>query len=401
MRKEQQIHSILSYLYQLRTLTAKQIYQMVFQKENTSMEWCQRQLNNLVKQGYLEKVGYYVDESYYFLKKKATDYLKENGLIELNQTLSYPQILPPYQIKIDKARVNHQLALNSFVAEVMELGVSFSYSDEKFNGSYFSVIRPDGLLIMNDTYYFLEMDMGTENAGRLRQKWDSYAKFARSKEYYTLGKKVVVLFILKQQRMKQRVELLRELMTKYLSAIISPNFNLYIDNQDPLIERINPNKDDELVSLFTKKNFLITPGIFPNREMGDIQFHYYIYRLNEKHILAKENDFFMEFLVDDYTCNNIYVYQKIKSLSKLLLQYENIRKRKFHYLVIVDSIMQAKHICMQIGYIPDNLYFTTKQRLREYTFYSAIFQIHGNMLYHFAQDNINIKILEQIVDKIG
>lgn len=64
---------------------------------------------------------------------------------------------------MDEKIVNHQLSLNEFVLRFRDnYSFPFSYYDEKYVSQIFSDMRPDGLLKINDNYYFLEMDMCSE-----------------------------------------------------------------------------------------------------------------------------------------------------------------------------------------------------------------------------------------------
>ena len=133
------------------------------------------------------------------------------------------------------------MALNQFELAFEERAageIAFTYQDEKFLDLY-TVIRPDGLIQLNQIDLFLEMDMATEKSDALLSKWNHYREFLKSREYRYKDRKTIVLFILNAVQMaeQRRQTVLSTLQTGLLDALDSC-FEIYVDTPENLLDLI-------------------------------------------------------------------------------------------------------------------------------------------------------------------
>jgi hypothetical protein len=69
------------------------------------------------------------------------------------------------------------------------------------------------------------------------------------------------------------------------------------------------------------------------------------------------------------------------------------------YLVITRNIHEAYELIKQTNSYSSGIYFTTMERLRDFTFNTALFSIAENgILYHFDDGDIRVKREENYIN---
>lgn len=362
-------HNILSKIYNLRALSFNQIKTYIF--ENQSERYCQKIVNELVKDNLLEKNGHTLDNSYYYLTRKGMTYLKKNSIIMIGGGLWYDadNVKTPAQLKI--STLDHQLELNSFILEFEKRyaneGIKY-YSEFTMNLYFSDIIRPDSIIETDDTIYFLEMDMNTERKTRLMQKWESYRRYLISPLFKDFGKKVKVFFILgsKIQNTATRERNLRQFILDNLEDIINPYFNLYIDTQDGLFDYLEKEKNTpaNIKTSFQWKGFKCEKARFSEESISKYYYKDYIFKTDKDGSIVKESNSLMEFIVDDYTDKSLLVIKNIKAYPTFNTMFKKLRKREIKYLVIIDDIKEAVQMCELAGTYSDNIYFICMNDLK-------------------------------------
>jgi len=320
-------HIILSLLYHYRCLSLDQIYKQVFEREHLSIKTCLNTLSSLQNQEkMIVKVGYYKEDSYYIISSSGINFLKKYGIFGINPLdwngVEFKKLLSTSKIVLKESKVKHQISLNQFVMEFVSQYPNYldEYYDEKDISTFISNIMPDGLIKSGNTLYFLEADMNTERKSRLIKKWDSYRNFIHSESFYnSMTYDIKVLFILDNiSRKSSRKNQLMEYIDTNLRSEISYKFNIYIGKSDELLDILGKELNDNKINIaneFQKKGFNVSKGVFNYPEMSDISFDNYIFK-SEENQLVSENGIIMDFVVDDYTDENMYVYKKVQLLSE-------------------------------------------------------------------------------------
>ena len=175
-------------IYDFRGLSLSQIYELHYMKSIkneqgvVSDNYCRKKMSAFVSAGFLEKVSNGVLELY-FLTSPGIDFIKSRFDLPANIYDPKKQVVKrgyyrASELKIAPKFLNHQYHLNQFMIKFknMELDIPYRYYDEK-HISTFRGIRPDGLLNMLDTDFFIEIDMSTESQKQLSEKWDNYRHF--------------------------------------------------------------------------------------------------------------------------------------------------------------------------------------------------------------------------------
>ena len=80
-------HQILSYIYQLRTLSFHQIFHYLFLPDGCSESYCSKLLKTLVSTGLITKQGFYKTDCYYFITTKGISCLKTMGSFLLEKKI--------------------------------------------------------------------------------------------------------------------------------------------------------------------------------------------------------------------------------------------------------------------------------------------------------------------------
>lgn len=80
-------HQILSYIYQLRTLSFHQIFHYLFLPDGCSESYCSKLLKTLVSTGLITKQGFYKTDCYYFITTKGISCLKNYGILSFGKKI--------------------------------------------------------------------------------------------------------------------------------------------------------------------------------------------------------------------------------------------------------------------------------------------------------------------------
>lgn len=394
---ENQKQIILSHLYQMRSLSYEEILEFFFRIKGCSKTYADKILQIMKDEKLLQKHKIAKGKYYYTITCGGITFLKKHGLIKLGENIAkpYDDFLKPSDIKLNDNVVQHQLSLNHFVLRFFDefKDVSAQYFDEKFV-SMFKEIRPDGLIATNDTLFFLEMDMGTERKQSLYKKWEGYRSFLTSNFYYNLNEKVEVMFILNQmQRHSVRSRTLQEAIKPYLFDKISNRFDIFLGNEDLLFKHLYMHFSDNVSIPFGLSRFSRTDNYVLDG-MNQYTFYSYLFQM-DKEFIKKENGTLMEFLYDDHSIDNMGVFAKIVALKRLESVITKKHGRMFKYLILVESEKDAFDLLkLSDGFSP-YIYFTTKERLKGNSFYSALFQIsREGTVTHFSEFNLRIPIIE-------
>lgn len=400
------IHNILSYLYSFRMLTYKQILDFLFVSEGLTESYCDKVIKSLTNDGYIEKTGTRKVNFRYFVTKKSIKFLRENGIIAMTniRQIVKDDVLPCHKIKMKEQNLNHQEMLNSFVLNFMEMSkgmndINFSYYDELYLSSVFPNIRPDGILIVNNTYYLLELDMNTERKASLKSKWEHYRNFLNSSSYFNTPLNIKCLFILENVNEKSlRKQNLQSYISEYLGDKINSKFDIIIDTPLNLLGYIKKdvqNNDTLLLDNMKKFGFKVSGKNFTNDMFGGLSFDRYAHKIDSNGKILNENGIDMEYILDDFYYESMYVISKIEKLPMLSILFKQKTKRELKYIILVKSAEDIYRTLYRkdTNLLFDNLYFTTRERMIEnHNLDKALFQIDSlNQIYHYEN---SVKVIE-------
>ena len=395
-------HEILSKIYNLRVLSFNQINTYIF---NESKRYCQKIVSELINDGLIEKHGYPLNNSHYFLTRKGLTFLKKNKIIMIGGGLwlDIDRLKTPSQLKIDT--LNHQLELNDFILEFEKRysDREIKYYSEFTMFYYFSdIIRPDSIIETSDTIYFLEMDMNTERKSRLIQKWENYRQYVTSSKFRDYKKDVKILFILgtKIQNSQAREDNLKRYIIENLQDVLQPKFNAYIDTQENLFKHIEKEEltRSNVKTSFQWKGFKVEKGKFTRQNISDYVFSFYIFKTDTKGNIASDMNTLMEFVVDDYRDGNLFTIKNIIEYPSFASSFKSLRKRDIKYLVIVKDIREALALCQITGVFSAGIYFVTSDDLKSSSPLTDILYTVGsdNNIYKVSKDDIRITTLVDI-----
>lgn len=405
------IHLVLSHIYNFRVLSYSQICNYILNEYAESYQ--DKMIKKMVSDlEYIEKIGFYKKESYYFLTKAGVGYLKKYGIIPVGkknpEDAEFPSsFLSASKIKMKESVIEHQLALNEFVLNFgcLDHGFNYKYYDEIYISSVIKNIRPDGILKIQDDYYFLEMDMNTERQSQLTGKWDNYNRFLNSDEYFMLSGRITVLFITNNvSNPAPRIGKLRDYILRYLEGPLSAKFNILVNKAEillPCIEAIHNNTSLKSVSgLIAPTGYTVKASITGDCFAGE-EFGFYLYKLSKSNKLLQENNVPCEFVLDDFRNQNMYVLKKIRLLPKISSTFKMQKLRDLKYIVIVQDEETAFKAVKQLNAAYPNLYFTTANRLSSGSLPLSLFKVStsGNV-FRIISDDLQNVVLEKNMDTI-
>ena len=149
------------------------------------------------------------------------------------------------------------------------------------------------------------------------------------------------------------------------------------------------------VDILKKYGFQINRGQFSDPGLSDYDFDYYICKTNDSGQIMVDNGVPVEFVVDDYTSESLFVLKKIHTFPSFAAVFQNLSARDIKYLLLVNSVDDAYRLIKNNEIPLDGIYFTTKKRLCDDSFYSAVFSIHKDgSVYHFADGNFLYPVKE-------
>lgn len=408
---------LLHKLYLFRCLTIRQAYRELYREQyETFALFESERLEKLINVGVIEKVAFHIDNYAIFLTTNGVDIVRE--AVQLPTQIFNPDtktVKRGYyragELRISPRLINHQVHLNQFVLDFTTLakdyGHTFKYFDEKHVSQYFT-IRPDGLIQIYDTDFFIEMDMGTESQKQLTEKWNHYRDFFRSQEYNEKEKKVVVLFVTHTNKnLDSRKDIVRYTASQAIIDVFGEGFDMHIGSKDELLNLVF----DELIPDMVQQNdtkarllrvlqqyhgFSIAPGERLNGMLHNTTYEYYVRRLNEDGGIRSLFGRIQEFLIDDYTTQPLSVLHKITYHKRNANSYRIKMNRTIPYIVVAkdEQVLYKDLLVTDIKNL-ENIFFTTVDRLEKKDFHNALFQIdpQGN-IYHFKNDGLTERVYE-------
>lgn len=403
-------------IYQFRCLSAEQIHQLHYKDEKTAtFQHTILRIKEMVSFDLLKEIQYKGNLKSYFLTPSGIEVIRYMFELPANIYDAQRKVVRrgyyrASELEIYPKNINHQIHLNQFVIEFQQQNqdLNYKYFDEKYVSSYTN-IRPDGMLSVLDTDFFLEMDMATESKKQLFEKWENYRNFLNSREYSYREKRIVVLFIVDgTERIQQRIDLVKFTIYERLLDVLDSEFEIYVGTKDELLhilkKRLIPacmgnDPHGELIKrvLELKHGFHITNGEQIKNIFQGTKYGFYIRKLNDSGKVTVENNRVQEFLVDDYIFEKATVISKIAYMNKNNTFFKQQFQREISYLVIAKNEEQLYRDLRMIDLLGlPNIYFSTYQRLKEKPFHEALFQIDmlGN-LHHFANNGLEERIFEE------
>lgn len=378
-------------IYDLRCLTQKQIYELHYSKSSknnktVSDSYCKTKIQLFLELNLIEKVEFQPKEFCYFLTSRGVDIVRAHYNLPHNIFDSRCKVvtrgyLRASELKMNTRIINHQIALNQFYSDIQQehLICPFKYEDAKHAQSFTS-IAPDAFLTAYDTYFFIELDMGTESKKLLLDKWNHYRRFLNSDEYFYSERKVIVLFIIENiDDVKKRADLVKSTFFESLGDLASDYFDMLVGDKEYIIDCLT-NKffkhpksiAEEAYSLsktlsslhsIQSKAYDTLPSFFKEIPRFDL--------LSKKSL----NDTSIFFIVDDakYLPASIITKMAYFEVSQNLIY--NKSKETVYLLLIVDSIDSIYCELSTFSLFKSNIYFTTHPRLNTLPFNKAICQI--------------------------
>lgn len=428
----------LQHIYLYRTLTVTQLMTSVYKLRSSQTRKRNAILRRLLGLGVVELEDYKENEH-------AVN-LTTTGVNLVRQTKEIPQeifdektrkIKRGYytagDLKMKRNLLNHQLTKNGFMLKfqrlvstpkfkqhMKDLGVQFSYQyfDEKYLTSYV-LMRPDSVLHVGDTDFFIEEDMATESAKQLRDKWHHYREFFQTTEFAMKKNKIAVLFltdnIVKKPNLERRKELVRMTAMDEIGDTYKNYYNMYVGSQDEMLQmmpwlienayHVNPERDHLLQSL-RQKNWLITPldvtKSMSNETVKSIKkqlnhedYWAYMAKMDKYGNLLSDNGRTCEFVLDDYTKRPLDVEHRMLMFDVDEHMFSTKFDRQLQYIVVLPNdyhefimhdLKQAKCV------FSTNMFFTTFKLLESQPLHSALFKFDmSGKRYNFTDNSLSVR----------
>lgn len=389
--------NFLNSLYKMRCLSFDEIHSF-FYTQNT---WYKEKIIPLI-QNKLCTFHYVGCQYALMITQKGIDLVKRYSNLpaetyNINTKKIEKCFLKERDVIVEEKFANHQIALNEFVLEFKKQKGDIEYYDEKFlSNSGLSNIRPDGMIrLENNIDLFLEQDMGTESSKQLLEKWARYRRFLEQE--YNGNRKIIVLFIIKCQKVKERDLLVRKTILESFSQLMLNSFDVYMGTKEEMLkacfDRIIPGdktRTQEFAVLMKRHKLDIMDGSKLKARMGGVVYRYYFKGLDKQGRLTyycpnrRKKGRFLEFLADNYDYEPMTVLSKIrfhdKNSHNFDIAYSNKpNMRLIGYIVLtrnIQSLYKDLKACDLLNI--NNVFFTTPERLRTMPLPKALMRFDEN-----------------------
>lgn len=367
--EEHEIQALYS-IYLYRCLTYKQIYRMHYiNKFNNISDFENNILEKWISLGLAKKVFFKHNNYVLFLTTRGVDIIRIEYKLQSNIFDSKNQVVKrgyfrANELEMHPRLINHQIHLNQFVIDFKRYSKKLDkdyntnlfdkirYFDEKHMSQY-NRIRPDGLLSIYDIDFFIETDMSTENKKQLLEKWENYRMFLTSNEFKGgRNQRIVVLFVIENSKdLEKRKNLVkRTCADMLLDKLDYQYFDIYVGSAKEILEIIfndilpayenRSASQNNLLRAFSEEDFLISHGYNVKERFENIEYNYYIRKINPDGTLKKDGHRPIEFLVDDFRAKPLSILKRISYHTRNDALFKISFKRNIPLLVICNSTLE-------------------------------------------------------------
>lgn len=408
--------SALKSIYDLRCLTANQIYQLHYStnKNNAlvSDSYSKRKIKLFLELNVIEEVCYKNNKYAYFLTSLGVDLIRvvynlPNNILDSQRKVVSRGYLRPSELKINTKLITHQLYLNQFFIDFLKLrATSFKYEDAK-HSRFLKDVAPDAFLVTGDIQFFIEMDLGTESKKLLTDKWRHYRTFLNSYDFSYAERKIIVLFIIENTpNIEKRKDLVRYSIYEEILDLVGKDFDIYVGSKEEILNLLKnkflpkeqssdlDTKYDILSLLSSHQNLQIKPAYTLCNSFDEAEnFTYFARYTNEN------NNEITHFFIDEHYYSPLSTFNKIADFEQTFNLFYNIFATDIRLLFIVDSEQNIFDELSTLNLIDTNVFFTTTERLSQLPFEEALFQIDrsGN-LYSFKNSLSNRIFIKNLKD---
>ena len=408
-------------LYKLRCLSLELVHKYFYHDTNFTKE----KIIPMWKAGII-RIRKIDEKMYLDITQSGLNFVKKylnmpNEIYNIEKNKNEKVFLNLSDVLIEDKYVKHQNALNEFVLEYKSRYGKINYFDEKFISGMTSILRPDGMIRLNNTDLYLEQDMGTESAKQLRDKWYRYRRYLSTS--YTGKRKIIVLFIIKCQsdKVQGRDLLVRKTILESFDQLMSNNFEIYIGTKEEMLnacyERIIPGDKTrtlEIHNLMQKFNYKTNDGSILKVKLDGVVYRYYLANLNQKGKIGYYSPDrykvgrFQEFLADNYDYSPMSVLSKIKfhyknSMNFSIAYSNKANSRLIGYIVLTRNVKKLYNHMKACNLLDvENVFITTPARLKSYPLPKALIHINNEgQVFSCADYYYNPKVKEGKVDDLG
>ena len=405
-------YEALNNIYRYRCLSFDQIFELSYKysaKDNSinTQEYAKKKVKLFLELELIEEVNVFNKEvpNLFQLTRKSIERLKEyymwpETIYDEKKRVQIRSYLTEGELNVKERFMAHQYNLNKFVLKLKDYyKEEFSvYEDEKHIQSFFG-IRPDGIFTLGNITYFLEMDMGTENAKQLREKWDHYRTFLNSNEFIFRERKIVILFIVEGvASIEKRISLIKDTINAHFIDCFSKDIDMYVNTPDKLIESIKERIDKEIKCSYSSNdsiyNKFLNKGFTGNNNEEEL-----------KKLFKEHFSFLLRKDINNKNYDYLFIdakYEPLKSLyiesynEPLLMNYKKDVNDKIRTIAVVDDLETAYRDLLIFGL--HDLLFATLKDLEEKDLEEAVKLIdkEGNV-FHFETEKLEKIVPEGII----
>ena len=386
---------ILKKIYVMRFLSEAQIFKYIYsdKSKNIGIDYCQRQIRQLIKDGYIVKEQCYDKRvpNIYSLTTKGVNFLKNEGSIfdELHiESSEMNKLHTASELKVKEKNITHTYFLNEFVLGLLDVFKENAiYTDERVfkKGATF---RTDGIIETDRVIYMIELDMGTENLDQLKDKWARYSHYLT--EHATdKAKKIKVLFGLSgvSDYDKRAITVYKSIKGTCFD-FLSKDFDILIGSLDEIIDIIS----DEYSGIDMVKDSslsLIGSSLKLASNLDIISKKYFE---GEHFIALAQGSKNVDLIFASYVDKSLTSIRDCSQFEAIASDYLIKTNRRIKTIIICKTLSEARTLATIFPL--NGCYFTTLRRLSTFSIGNSIVSVIDNKRVSNYKDSALFEIYE-------
>lgn len=288
-------------------------------------------------------------------------------------------------LAVEEKMIPHHISLVQFLLDFQSSFDSSPYSHlpcsvnmEVYDRDY-EIIRPDAVITLPGTLFFIEQDMGTEDARQLRAKWIRYRRFLENWKGSGSVPKMILLFIVTadEKVCYKRQKTVLDSLQLLSPAMARSDIKIYIGTESEILhtvfEVILPSLFSDSLVRDILQPFLITPYGYTVSEtenltsyLSELQFDFYLRKATKE---SSDSPFPDAFLFQDGRRNEVSAIAKASYLDKAnaLIRERIPDARYLSLMILTDDIDHTQQLLQnEETYHEGKVFMLTEGKLCQY-----------------------------------
>ena len=288
-------------------------------------------------------------------------------------------------LAVEEKLIPHHISLVQFLLDFQSSFDSSPYSHfpcsvnmEVYDRDY-EIIRPDAVITLPGTLFFIEQDMGTEDARQLRAKWTRYRRFLENRKESGTVPEMILLFIITadEKVFYKRQKTVLDSLQLLSPAMARSDIKIYMGTENEILravfEVILPSLLSDSLMQDILQPILITPYGYTvsdtenlNSYLSELQFDFYLRKATTE---SSDSPFPDAFLFQDGRRNEVGSLAKASYLDKAnaIIRERVPDARYLPLMILTDDIDHTQQLLQnEKAYHEGKVLVVAEEKLSQY-----------------------------------